>query len=202
LGAFIQGFEVAGRRFAGGTFDWLTPFALFCGCALIAGYALLGGTWLIMKTEDHLQGWAYRLAIPLLAIVLSFIAAVSLWTPVLDPTIAHRWFSWPNIAFLSPVPLLTALVAIGIYRAVRRGFENQPFVLSIILFLLSYGGLAISLFPNIVPPDISIWQASAAPQSQLFLLYGTVPIIPIILAYTAHSYYVFRGKVRHDEGYH
>ena len=202
LGAFIQGFELDGRDFAGGMFDWLSPFALLCGLALISGYALLGCTWLIWKTEGALQSWAYGLARPLLFAVLGFVGAVSIWTPLAEPTIAARWFSWPNIAYLAPVPVVTALVAFGLYAAVERGRELLPFLLTMALFLLSFLGLGISLWPHAVPPSITIWDAAAPPASQGFLLIGVGALLPVVLAYTGFSYYVFRGKVRPGEGYH
>jgi cytochrome bd ubiquinol oxidase subunit II len=202
LGAFIQGFELEGRDYAGGMLDWLTPFALLCGLALISGYALLGCTWLIWRTEGPLQAWAYSLAKPLLLAVLGFVGVVSIWTPLADPSIAARWFSWPNIAYLAPVPVVTALVAYGLWRAVERGRERQPFLLTMTLFLLSFLGLGISLWPHVVPPAITIWDAAAPPESQGFLLVGVGLLLPVVLAYTAFSYYVFRGKVRPGEGYH
>ncbi len=202
LGAFIQGFEVAGRDYIGGAFAWASPFAIVTGFGLAAGYALLGSTWLIMKTEAALQDWSYRLARPLLVVVLVFIVVVSIWTPLRDTAIADRWFSWPNMAYLSPVPLLTGLLVFLLHRAIARRRDLAPFLCTLGLFLLSYAGLAISLWPNVVPPDITIWEAASAPGSQLFLLAGTVAVVPVILLYTAFSYYIFRGKIRHDAGYH
>ena len=202
LGTFIQGFELDGRDFAGGMWAWLTPFTLLCGLALISGYALLGCTWLIWKTEGGLQAWAYEWAKPLLLAVLGFVGLVSIWTPLAEPAIAERWFSWPNIAYLAPVPVVTALVAYGLWRAVERGSERLPFLLTMSLFLLSFLGLGISLWPHVVPPAITIWDAAAPPKSQGFLLVGVGIMLPVVLAYTAFSYYVFRGKVRPGEGYH
>jgi cytochrome bd ubiquinol oxidase subunit II len=202
LGAFIRGFPVEGRQFAGGIFDWLTPFSLLTGAALISGYALLGATWLIMKTDGELQDRCYALARGLLFAVLLFIGIVSLWTPLFNPEIAARWFTWPNVAYLSPVPVVTALVALAHWRALARRREVLPFVLSLALFLLSFLGLGISLWPNVIPPDISIWEAAAPPETQLFILIGTAILLPIILAYTGFTYFVFRGKVRPGEGYH
>ena len=202
LGAFIQGFEVAGRDYAGGMLDWLSPFAVLTGVALVSGYALLGATWLIWKTEGELQDWAYRMATPLLLAVLGFVGAVSIWTPLMNPDIAARWFSWPNLAYLSPVPLITALAAFALYRALARRREVLPFLLTMSLFLLSFVGLGISLWPHAVPPAITIWDAAAPPETQGFLIVGVGALIPVILAYTAFSYYVFRGKVRPGEGYH
>jgi cytochrome bd ubiquinol oxidase subunit II len=155
LGTYIQGFEVQSRSFAGGMFDWLSPFSVLTGLALISGYALLGATWLIMKTAGPLQQRCYGLARRLLLAVLAFVGVVSVWTPLLDPAIAARWFGWPNIAYLSPVPLVTAAIAWWHWRSLERGRDVLPFVLAMALFLLSFLGLGISLWPNIVPPDIS-----------------------------------------------
>ncbi len=202
LGAFIQGFPVENRQFVGGTFDWLTPFSLFTGVALLAGYGLLGATWVIMKAEGALQDWAYRVTKWLLAAVVLAVLIVSAWTPLLNPEIAERWFSWPNIAWLSPIPVATGLCAIGLLIAVDRRSDAWPFVFTMLLFLLSFVGLGVSLFPYVIPPDISIWEASSPPETQVFLLVGAVIVIPLTLGYTAYSYWVFRGKVAHDVGYH
>jgi cytochrome bd ubiquinol oxidase subunit II len=202
LGAFIQGFQVEGRNFAGGMYDWLTPFAVVCGVALVAGYALLGCTWLIWRSEGSLQNWAYHLAKTLLIVVLGFILLVSIWTPLIHEGIAARWFSWPNILFLSPVPLITAGIVYMLWRSVTERREVQPFVWSMALFLISYVGLAISVWPYVVPPHITIWDAASPPESQVFLLIGMMFLIPTILAYTAFSYWVFRGKVTGETGYH
>jgi cytochrome d ubiquinol oxidase subunit II len=202
LGTFIQGVEVADRAYAGGSFAWLNPFSLVTGVALIAGYTLLGSCWLIMKTDGALQIWAYEVARLALFVVLGFIVLVSLWTPFVDPSIAARWFSWPNIALLSPVPVLTALLALWLYRALEDGAEVLPFILTMSLFLLCFAGLGISLWPYIIPYEVSIWEAAAQPESLVFVLVGLAFLIPLILAYTAYSYYVFRGKVTAEEGYH
>ncbi|MBX6321669.1 MAG: cytochrome d ubiquinol oxidase subunit II [Rhodospirillaceae bacterium] len=202
LGAFIRGFEVVDGRYAGGVFDWLTPFSAFCGLALACGYGLLGATWLILKGEGPLQAWAARVTPLLLLLVLAAIGFVSLWTPLMSPAIAARWFAWPRILYLWPVPLLTAVAAFGIGQGVRRGWERLPFLLSVALFLLAYLGLGISFFPHVIPPAIDIWEAASPPAAQGFLLWGAAAIIPAILAYTAYSYWVFRGKVRPGEGYH
>ena len=202
LGAFIQGFQVEGRNFAGGMYDWLTPFAVVCGIALVTGYALLGSTWLIWRSEGALQDWAYKLARTLLIVVLGFILLVSIWTPLIHEGIAGRWFSWANIVFLSPVPLITAGITYMLWRSVTERREVQPFIWSMALFLISYVGLAISVWPYVVPPHITIWDAASPPESQVFLLIGMMFLIPTILAYTAFSYWVFRGKVTGETGYH
>jgi cytochrome d ubiquinol oxidase subunit II len=203
LGSFIQGFKTDGRHFAGTSFDCFTPFSLFTGLALLFGYSLLGAGWLVMKTEGSLQERARRRGLWALLGVLFAIAVVSLWTPLLEPDIARRWFSWPNIAFLAPVPVITALLAAFAWRAFNnRRWEVAPFAAAIGLFVMSYLGIAISLWPMIVPYRFTLWQAASSPSTQAFLLVGTLFLLPVILIYTAWSYWVFRGKVRGDIGYH
>ncbi|WP_438282564.1 cytochrome d ubiquinol oxidase subunit II [Pseudomonas alabamensis] len=202
LGAFIEGFKVVDRSYAGGAFDWLTPFSLFCGVGLIVAYTLLGCTWLIMKTEGPLQRQMHVLARPLAIALLAVIAIVSLWTPLAYPQIAGRWFAMPNLLWFLPVPLLVLATLYGLIRAVAREAHYAPFLLTLMLIFLGYSGLGISLWPNIIPPSVSIWEAAAPPQSQSFMLVGTLFIIPLILGYTFWSYYVFRGKVTHEDGYH
>ena len=135
-------------------------------------------------------------------LVVGFMGAVSLWTPLLDPAIAARWFTWPNLAYLSPVPIAVAVASLALYRGIRERSELSPFILSMVLFLLGYGGLAISLWPNLVPPHVSIREAAAPPETLWFMVVGFVVLIPVILAYTAYSYWVFRGKVADEAGYH
>ena len=202
VGAFIHGFPVSGRQFAGSAFDWLTPFTLFCGLGLVVAYSLLGCTWLIMKTGQHLQRHMYRLAKPLLLALLLTIAVVSLWTPLAHPAIAHRWFALPNLFYFLPVPVLVLCAAAWLFRGIRRRADYSPFMMTLILVFLGFTGLGISIWPDIIPPAIDIRAASAPAQSQGFMLVGALLIIPIILVYTFWSYFVFRGKINPDEGYH
>ena len=202
VGAFINGFPVHNRAYAGGALDWLTPFTLFCGFGLMAAYALLGATWLVMKTEGHLQERMHRVTGPLVILFLWVLAVISIWTPLTHPEIAQRWFSMPNIFWFMPVPLLVALCTWRLIHAVENDAHFTPFLLTLALVFLGFSGLGISIWPNIIPPDISFWQASSPPQSQGFILVGALFIIPIILVYTFWSYYVFRGKVTPDQGYH
>ena len=202
LGAYIDGFKVVDRVYVGGALDWLTPFSLFCGLALIAAYALLGCTWLIMKTEGRLQLQMHDMARPLVFVLLGVTGIVSIWTPLAHTDIAERWFSLPNIFWFMPVPVLVLLCTWALLRAVARNANYMPFLLTLTLIFLGYSGLGISLWPNIIPPSISIWEAAAPPQSQGFILVGALFIIPFILMYTAWSYYVFRGKVTEEDGYH
>ena len=202
LGALLQGIVVEGREYAGGWWDWLSPFSLLTGVSLVVGYGLLGATWLIVKTEGGLQDKAFRMARWLGVGLLGCIALVSAATPFLEGAYYQRWFSWPNIAWLSPVPLLTAALAWQLWRGLERRREAQPFIAAIGLFTMGYLGLAISLWPHIVPHEIDLWEAAAGPRAQAFLLVGTLFLLPIIVGYMAWSYWVFRGKVRHGVGYH
>ena len=202
LGNFVEGVPVVDRHFAGGSYDWLRPFSLLVGVGLIFGYGLLGACWLILKTEGDLQQWARRRAAWLLWGVLAFIAMVSIWTPLMQPLIFRRWFAWPNIALLSPVPLITAGLAWWLWRALSRKRDVAPFIAAMGLFLMCYLGLGISLWPMVVPYQITLWDAASSPGSQAFLALGTLFLLPVIITYTGWSYWVFRGKVRADSGYH
>ncbi|MGA0543093.1 cytochrome d ubiquinol oxidase subunit II [Neotabrizicola sp. VNH66] len=203
LGAFLNGFEVEGARYLGGAMDWLTPFSIFTGFGLLAAYALLGATWLILKTEGALHDRLVVLARPLLLVLLVAMAGVSLWTPLAHQAVADRWFSLPNLFFFAPVPALVALTAVLLIRSLRTGDPGPtPFLLTLFLLFLGYTGLGISMWPYIIPPEITLREAAAPPQSMGFALVGALLIIPVILAYTAWSYYVFRGKVRAGDGYH
>ncbi|MDF3030536.1 MAG: cytochrome d ubiquinol oxidase, subunit [Moraxellaceae bacterium] len=202
LGGFLQGFKVEGRNFAGGAFDWLTPFGLGCGVALVVGYALLGATWLILKTEGELQARAYRQALPLWMAMAGLIVVFCIWAPLSYPAIRARWFTLPDFFFLLPIPLLTAAVAAALFLALKRRRESQPFLLTLVLLLLTYLGFGVNLWPYVAPPSITLWEAATARSSQLFLLVGVVVLLPAILFYTGYSYFVFRGKVTADAGYH
>ncbi|HRN61085.1 MAG TPA: cytochrome d ubiquinol oxidase subunit II [Luteimonas sp.] len=201
LGALLQGIAVEDRVYAGGWLDWLTPFSLLTGASVLVGYALLGATWLIWKTEGETQARARRLAPGLGLGLLAGIVAVSLATLGLEFDYHHRWTTWPVVLLTAQVPLLTAILAYAFWRALRRGRELAPFLLVLGLFALTFAGLAISMFPYIVPRALDI-HAAAAPESSLrFMLVGAVLLVPLILAYTGWAYWVFRGKVGH-EGYH
>lgn len=201
LGNFVQGLPLVNGVYTGTAYSWISPFSLFTGIALVIGYALLGSTWLIMKTEGNLQSWCNKVAKKLLWVLVFFIASISIWTPLHQPEIATRWFSWPNIIYLSPVPLHTALLTAALFWSLRTRHEIMPFICSIGLFILSYTGLAISLWPYAVPRSMTIWEAASPPSSQLFTLTGVLFLIPLILAYTLHSYWVFRGKTSDAQYY-
>lgn len=202
LGAFVQGIEVEGRAYAGGWWDWLTPFSIMCGVALTAGYALLGSTWLVMKTEGVLRDKCYRISKIMGVATLAFIGIVSLWTPFLSPEIAERWFTFPHLLIVLPVPtlvfILAGVLALGLFK--RR--DNLPFLATIGIFLLCFIGLGIGITPYIVPRAITIAEAAAPDKSLMFMLVGALILLPMILAYTAYAYWVFRGKVDPEAGYH
>lgn len=202
LGGLLQGITVKDGHFAGGPLEWLTPFSLLCAVALLAGYTLLGATWLIMKTEGELQSWAREKAGLALPAMLGAMLFVSLWTPLSIPGIADRWFSWPNIALLSPIPLLTALATYLCWRGIKEDSHAKPFISAIALFLLGFVGLVVSNAPYLVPRSVTVWQGAAVPNSQMFSLVGVLIMLPVILGYTAFVYWTFRGKVREGEGYH
>ncbi len=195
LGGLLQGVKVTERAYAGGWFDWLTPFSILCGVAVVIGYSLLGAAWLIWRTEGGLQVRARGHAWWLGVATLIFIDVVSLWSPMLNPAFAERWFTWPGVALTSPVPVLIVLLAWRFFVTLRRGSDAAPLFCALGWFLLCFVGLGISVFPDLVPPSISIWDAAAPPQSQAFLLVGAAVLLPLIIAYNAYAYWVFRGKV-------
>lgn len=201
LGALLHGVTVEGRAYGGGWWDWLSPFSLLTGVSLVVGYALLGSTWLVMKTEGAMQAHARRLAGWLGAGTVACIVAVSAATPFLKHRYADRWFSMPNVLFTSQIPLLVVIGTALFFYSLRKGHERWPFLLALGLFGLSFAGLGVSIAPDIVPGAVTIWEAAAPPSSLAFMLAGAVIIIPIILAYTSYAYWVFRGKVG-AEGYH
>lgn len=203
LGSLLQGIKIVDSHYAGGPFDWLSPFSLFCGIGVLITYATLGCGWLIMKTDGELQIKMRKLMKPLVIILIGVISIVSLWTVIGLPAVAQRWFDSGNLGWFLPVPLLVVASAWGIFRSIRLQHEAMPFLLTLAICFLGYTGLLISIWPNIVPPSLTIWAASSSHSSQLFALVGTVLVLPIILVYNAMQYRVFRGKVREgDAGYH
>lgn len=201
LGAILQGIEVDGRAYAGSWWDWLTPYTLLTGLGVVAGYALLGATWLVWKTEGSAQNHAYRLSIRAGIATLVLMAAVSLYTPLLEGQYWERWFTMPNVLFAAQVPLLTAIVAFLLFRSLVKRREVAPFFLALALFLLGTAGLGISIWPYVVPSAVTIWEAAAPERSQVFMLIGVLITMPLIIGYTGWAYWVFRGKVG-SEGYH
>jgi len=201
LGGLLQGIAVNGRSYGGGWWDWLTPFSVAVGVALVCGYALLGATWLIMKSEGSLLDRCYPLAQRFAVATIAGMAIVSAWTPFLANDYYRRWFAWPQVLFTAQVPLLVAIASVGFFFALRHRRSYWPFLIALALFALGLIGLGISLYPHVVPRSITIWDAAAPTQSLVFMLVGAAIMVPIILAYTGYAYWVFRGKTA-DEGYH
>ncbi|MDM7458013.1 MAG: cytochrome d ubiquinol oxidase subunit II [Paracoccus sp. (in: a-proteobacteria)] len=202
LGALVQGIAVEGRAYSGGNWDWLTPFSMLTALAVVVGYALLGATWLILKTEGETLTRARRFAWPLGAGLVVLIGVVSLATPFLRPEYLDRWFGWPSGAWSAVVPILMILAIWQLWTGLRNEDHARPFLATVAIFVLSFAGLGVSFYPNLVPPALTIVEAAAPDSSLMFLLVGAVVLIPMILAYTGYSYWVFRGKVRPGDGYH
>lgn len=199
LGAFVQGTSFAS---AASAYAWFTPFTIFTGTAVIIGYALLGSGWLIARTEHDLQNQMYRAASILLPMLCVCLLIVSVWTPFITKFVLHRWFSWPSSIYLSPLPITAGLCVIATFYSIKKRYEWLPFILSIGIFVCSYVGFVISIWPYLVPYQITLWEAASPPSTLIFLGIGVVILMPVLLSYTAYSYYVFRGKVRMDDDHY
>ncbi len=202
LGALVQGIQVSDRAYSGGWWDWLTPFSIVVGIAVVIGYALLGSTWLIMKTDGYIQNRMRRYAWLTAIATLGLMGLVSILTPFQDAVYFERWFAWPSLMFSLLIPLLVVFCARGLFTGLTDHRDTSPFVYSLSLFVLCFIGIGISFFPYLVPPNVTIWDAAAPEKSLSFALVGTVVLIPLILMYTAYAYWVFRGKINPEEGYH
>jgi len=200
LGALLQGIKVSGRAYGGGWLDWLTPFSLLTGASVVVGYALLGAAWLAVKVEGRAENHAYRLARNAAWVMLAAMIAVSAATPFLAGQYMQRWLAMPMILFAAPVPILTGALFVALFRSIAARRTYAPFLIALALFAVGMVGLGISMWPYVIPQSVTIWQAAAPERSQLFMLVGTLIIMPIILVYTGWAYWVFRGKV--GEGYH
>jgi cytochrome d ubiquinol oxidase subunit II len=202
LGALVQGVEVSNRAYAGGWWDWLTPFSILTGIATAVGYVLLGATWLNMKTEGAIQQRMRGNARLAGIATLAAIGLVSILTPFQDTIYWERWFAWPAMLYSGIVPLLLAVAAWTLYTGLRDKRDATPFLASLAIFILSFAGIGISFYPHMVPPSLTIWEAAAPASSLAFTLVGAAILLPIILGYTAYAYWVFKGKVKAGEGYH
>lgn len=201
LGALLQGIEVVDRSYAGSWWDWLTPYTMLTGLGTVAGYALLGSTWLIWKLDGGAQKHARYLALRAAIATIILMGAVSLYNISLNAEYAARWMTAPEIYLAAPVPILTAIIALSMIHAITKERNSQPFWLAIALFFLGTAGLGVTMWPYVVPPGVTIWDAAAPERSQIFMLIGVAITLPLIIGYTAWAYWVFRGKVG-DEGYH
>jgi cytochrome d ubiquinol oxidase subunit II len=208
LGTLVQGIPVEDGRFAGGTFDWLTPFSFVVGCALVWGYVLLGATWLIVKAEGDLLAWSRRAAVPAALVVMAMMVIVAIWMSALDVPAADHWGSrylaphWQRLLLLSPLVLLAVLSFVRLFRSLQQETTYAPFLWSTALFLLGYVGLLIGIWPHLVPYAVTFRDAAAAPSAQAFLLAGTLFLLPLTLGFTFYVYWTHRGKVKQAHGYH
>jgi len=205
LGALLQGIEIdeGARSFAGHWLDWLSPFSVLTGLALMVGYALLGAAWLVLKTEGALNRRARRIAIVCGAGTVGLIGVVSLATPFLQEGYYNRWFAGWGIAVAVLVGLAVLSAGGALLRSLLAGRnDGAPFLLALALFALCFVGLGVCMWPYVVPTEVTIWEAAAPRSSQVFMLVGAAVLIPLILAYTGYAYWVFRGKIDPDAGYH
>ncbi|MBJ7556786.1 cytochrome d ubiquinol oxidase subunit II [Marinomonas spartinae] len=202
MGAVIVGFQVKNGEFAGGGLDWLSPFSIFTGFSLLFAYGLLGTTWLVVKTEHDLQKKMRRLIKPLTLLLGLCMLGISFYTPLINDRVRDLWFNWSNIIYLVPLPVYTALFAFLLIGSAHSKEDGRPFIFALCMLFMGYLGLCVSLWPNIIPPGISIYEAAAPESSLMFTLVGVIFIVPVILLYTFWSYRVFRGKVLDTEGYH
>ena len=162
LGGLLQGIEVSGRSYAGNWWDWASPFSLVCGVAVVCGYALLGATWLTMKLEGEPQTLARNLAWRFGVATVGFIVLVSLFTPYLSPGYFDRWFSFPNILYVAPVPILVAALTFALFRRLNAvGHDYWPFVIALALFFVTFVGLGVSMWPYVIPTSVTIYDAAA-----------------------------------------
>ncbi|MGD9980804.1 MAG: cytochrome d ubiquinol oxidase subunit II [Hyphomonadaceae bacterium] len=208
LGGFIQGVTVQDGAFAGGPLDWLTPFSLLVAASLVAGYALLGGCWLVFKAQGELyeraRNWVKQLAV-LTALAMG---AVSLATLGVDPRVTARWgltmtsVDWPSFIKLAPLPLAAGAICFALWMRWKGEPLIAPYLLAVALFAIGFLGLAISLWPYIVPFAMTPAEAAAADNALSFMLLGAAPLLPLILGYTAYVYWTFRAKVDDDAAYH
>ncbi|ARG97398.1 cytochrome d ubiquinol oxidase subunit II [Legionella micdadei] len=200
LGCFVKGFAIDKASLTINETNWLTPFSFLTGLALVCGYGLLGATWMIFKSEGRLQRKMVHHAKGLLVLVSLFLVFVSIWTPLHSQVIFNRWYSFPNVLLLSPLPIITAIMVVLTWKSLAKGDELKPFIFSIVIFLCSYAGIAISVYPYLIPHQVTLWEAAAPNSTLIFILIGVAIMLPILLAYTSYAYYVFRGKT--GEGYH
>jgi cytochrome d ubiquinol oxidase subunit II len=193
LGHYISGFEETLAAYA---------FSLLIGVSLVAGYGLLGATWLIMKSEDELQRKAVRWAQRALWLTAAGIAAVSIATPLVSTRVFDKWFSFPQFLLLSQIPAISIALILTCHFRLRKLAKQidrrqwLPFALAVSIFLLAFSGLAYSLFPYLIIDELTIWDAASATDSLLFVLWGVIITLPAILGYTVFAYRVFWGKTR------
>ncbi len=201
LGALVSGMEASNRLYSGGAFDWFTPLSIICGIALIIGYALLGSTWLIIKTEHSLQVWARKVSGWLLSALVIAMVVVTMTTYFSYIEALENWFTVSTLIYVAPMPVVVILLFFLMRKDLTTEREYRPFLLTVALFLMGYLGVCAAIFPYIVPYQMTIYEAAAADTSLSFMLIGALIMLPIILSYTAYAYYTFKGKTDHEHMY-
>ena len=198
LGYYILGFPQGWAAFA---------FASLVAGGLMCAYILIGSCWLVAKTENELQQTAIRWAKQSLVGTAATMALISIATPLASDRIFSAWFSYPNLLWLAPIPLIALIVTARLYRRLNTTAPNadgkhwfdggrcwSPFAYSSVLFILAFMGLAYSFFPYVVPESLTIWEAAAARDSLVIILVGTCITLPMIIGYSIFAYKVFAGK--------
>jgi cytochrome d ubiquinol oxidase subunit II len=193
MGRMVQVLPVAGGQYAGGPFDWLTPFSLFTGIALVLGYALLGAGWLIFRTQGPVQDWAYTRIKLFLPGVLAVLGLVAIYTLSTHMRVKDRWL---HDIWLALFPLMIILASWGVWTGVKRRIDWAPYGMSVIIFAAAFMTLEASFWPYLIPFSVTIQEAAAPVQSLSFLFYGAgIVLFPVILFYTGMVYWIMRGKV-------
>lgn len=203
LGALLEGVVVDNRVYAGGPWDWFTPFSVLCGFTLVVGYALLGAAWLVMKTDNATAQWARLKVRDLIFVVFIFMGLVSVGLILKDARIREHWLQ--GFWYLSVLPVIALVCYIQLWKEVtqklNRKHRYRPFLLTMLIFLMAFLGVCSNIYPWIVPYAMTLHEAAATGTSLSFMLIGAVIMLPIIGAYTAFSYYVFRGDQGHESLY-
>ncbi|CCK74477.1 Cytochrome d ubiquinol oxidase, subunit II [Oleispira antarctica RB-8] len=201
LGALVG--DMSSTKTLADPVDWLTPFSITTGFALLSGYGLLGACWLVRKTEASLQVVAKKLAQKLLFIMLAFFAVVSIWMLIDQPAVAERWLNFPGSLALLPLPLLSLFFAYRLWFILRERTEPglKPLAYAMGLFAAAFGGLVAGIFPYIIPGRLTIWEAIAPDKTVYFTLVGILIFIPVVIAYNIYAYRTFSGKTSMKDGY-
>jgi cytochrome d ubiquinol oxidase subunit II len=198
LGGLIQGVQVQDLRFAGSVLDVFRPLPVICGLALVAGYLVLGTGWLILKSSPTVQDFAarcLRVAAPVFAVLFG---VASVYAINVQPGVRLAWTAHP-IALACLVGLI-AVCAGALAVLPKRTASAVPFALGVLLFVECLAGIALIVFPDIVPFRLSLWDASSSSLSQKVVLIGALFVTPVVLGYSAFAYWIFRGRTP-DEGW-
>lgn len=195
LGGIISGIRVENGVFAGGVWDWLNPFTVLVAVGVVAGYALLGATYLVIKTRDELQKRSYRRASIAAWLMLAAAVGVTVWTPLQYEQVAQKWFAVPDMFYIGLLPLGATLAFVLLIRSLRQGRERAPFFWSLMIFIFSFAGLAVSLYPYLLPPGVTLADGVSSAKTLIFMLTGIGMLLPVMIIYNGYQYLVFRGKV-------